>query len=55
MTAIENKALIQNIMEARSRRMADGQLRELTEYMDKALVDRVLQPPAWRSVGESES
>jgi ketosteroid isomerase-like protein len=27
-------------------RMADGQLRELTEYMDTALVERVLQPPA---------
>jgi uncharacterized protein len=30
-------------------RMQDGQLRELTEYMDTALVDRVLQPPPWRS------
>ena len=29
-------------------RMADGQLREMTEYMDTALVERVLQPPAWR-------
>jgi ketosteroid isomerase-like protein len=27
-------------------RMADGQLRELTEYMDTALVERVLRPPA---------
>jgi ketosteroid isomerase-like protein len=26
-------------------RVADGKLRELTEYMDTALVDRVLQPP----------
>lgn len=26
-------------------RLADGKLRELTEYMDTALVDRVLQPP----------
>jgi len=30
-------------------RMQDGQLRELTEYMDTALVERVLQPPPWRS------
>jgi len=29
-------------------RVADGKLRELTEYMDTALVDRVLQPPPWR-------
>jgi ketosteroid isomerase-like protein len=29
-------------------RIADGQLRELTEYMDTALVDRVLQPPQGR-------
>jgi ketosteroid isomerase-like protein len=29
-------------------RMAEGQLRELTEYMDTALVERVLQPPAAR-------
>jgi uncharacterized protein len=28
-------------------RIEDGQLRELTEYMDTALVDRVLQPPQW--------
>jgi uncharacterized protein len=27
-------------------RMADGLMRELTEYMDTALVDRVLRPPA---------
>jgi len=26
-------------------RLVDGKLRELTEYMDTALVDRVLQPP----------
>jgi uncharacterized protein len=26
-------------------RLADGQLRELTEYMDTALVERVLKPP----------
>ena len=26
-------------------RMADGKLRELTEYMDTALVERVLRPP----------
>jgi len=26
-------------------RMADGKLRELTEYMDTALVERVLEPP----------
>src|SRR5437868_4957532 len=26
-------------------RVADGQLRELTEYMDTALVERVLRPP----------
>ena len=36
-------------------RMADGQLREMTEYMDTALVDRVLRPPAWQSAGESHS
>jgi ketosteroid isomerase-like protein len=30
-------------------RIADGRLRELTEYMDTALVDRVLRPPEWRS------
>jgi uncharacterized protein len=29
-------------------RMAAGKLRELTEYMDTALVDRVLQAPEWR-------
>jgi ketosteroid isomerase-like protein len=29
-------------------RVADGLLREMTEYMDTALVDRVLQPPEWR-------
>ena len=34
-------------------RMADGQLREMTEYMDTALVERVLQPPAWRTAGKS--
>lgn len=33
-------------------RMQDGQLREMTEYMDTALVERVLQPPAWRSAGK---
>jgi hypothetical protein len=27
-------------------RMAAGQLREMTEYMDTALVERVLQPPS---------
>ena len=27
-------------------RVADGKLRELTEYMDTALVERVLRPPA---------
>ncbi len=26
-------------------RLADGKLKELTEYMDTALVDRVLKPP----------
>ncbi|HET7885168.1 MAG TPA: nuclear transport factor 2 family protein [Bradyrhizobium sp.] len=26
-------------------RMADGQMREMTEYMDTALVNRVLRPP----------
>ena len=36
-------------------RMADGQLREMTEYMDTALVERVLQPPAWRSAGKPAS
>jgi len=29
-------------------RLEAGQLREMTEYMDTALVERVLQPPAWR-------
>jgi len=29
-------------------RVEAGQLREMTEYMDTALVERVLQPPAWR-------
>jgi ketosteroid isomerase-like protein len=28
-------------------RVEEGRLRELTEYMDTALVDRVLQPPEW--------
>jgi hypothetical protein len=28
--------------------MAAGQLREMTEYMDTALVERVLQPPPTR-------
>lgn len=36
-------------------RMADGQLREMTEYMDTALVQRVLQPPAWRGAGKPGS
>jgi ketosteroid isomerase-like protein len=27
-------------------RMADGRMREITEYMDTALVERVLKPPA---------
>jgi ketosteroid isomerase-like protein len=30
-------------------RMADGQLQELTEYMDTALVERVLRPPPART------
>ncbi|HLJ70775.1 MAG TPA: nuclear transport factor 2 family protein [Roseiarcus sp.] len=29
-------------------RMQDGKMRELTEYMDTALVERVLAPPPWR-------
>ena len=29
-------------------RIAEGQLRELTEYMDTALVERVLKPPSPR-------
>jgi hypothetical protein len=29
-------------------RMAEGQMREMTEYMDTALVERVLKPPPWR-------
>src|SRR5258708_27992687 len=29
-------------------RIEHGQLREMTEYMDTALVDRLLQPPPWR-------
>jgi ketosteroid isomerase-like protein len=29
-------------------RMQDGMMRELTEYMDTALVERVLAPPPWR-------
>ena len=36
-------------------RIADGQLREMTEYIDTALVDRVLRPPAWQGAGESDS
>lgn len=28
-------------------RLAEGKLRELTEYMDTALVERVLSPPPW--------
>ena len=31
-------------------RVADGKLRELTEYMDTALVDRVLEPPPARDL-----
>jgi len=31
-------------------RVADGKLRELTEYMDTALVDRVLEPPPARAL-----
>ena len=31
-------------------RLADGKLRELTEYMDTALVDRVLEPPPARDL-----
>jgi ketosteroid isomerase-like protein len=34
-------------------RMENAQLREMTEYMDTALVDRVLQPPTWRRGKES--
>src|ERR1700757_4794897 len=34
-------------------RMADGQLCEVTEYVDTALVDRVLRPPAWQGAGGS--
>ncbi len=30
-------------------RMEDGKMREVTEYMDTALVERVLAPPPWRS------
>ena len=29
-------------------RLAPGQLREMTEYMDTAFVERVLQPPPGR-------
>jgi uncharacterized protein len=29
-------------------RIESGKLREVTEYMDTALVDRVLQAPQWR-------
>ena len=29
-------------------RMAEGQMREMTEYMDTALVERLLKPPPWR-------
>ena len=29
-------------------RMAEGGMREMTEYMDTALVERVLKPPPWR-------
>lgn len=28
-------------------RMRDGQMAELTEYFDSALVDRALEPPPW--------
>jgi hypothetical protein len=28
-------------------RLKDGQMTELTEYLDDALVDRVLEPPSW--------
>lgn len=28
-------------------RMRDGQMTELTEYFDSALVDKVLEPPHW--------
>jgi hypothetical protein len=35
--------------------LADGQMREMTEYMDAALIDRVLLPPAWQSAGEPDS
>lgn len=28
-------------------RMREGQMAELTEYLDGALVDRVLEPPPW--------
>lgn len=34
-------------------RMQDGKLREMTEYMDTALVDRVLQPPPWCTTRDS--
>jgi uncharacterized protein len=34
-------------------RLENGQLREMTEYMDTALVDRVLEPPPWRHDIES--
>lgn len=30
-------------------RVSDGRLRELTEYMDTALAERVLQPPPWNT------
>jgi uncharacterized protein len=36
-------------------RMADGQLRELTEYCDTALIERVLQPPGGGVSSESAS
>jgi uncharacterized protein len=36
-------------------RMADGQMREMTEHMHTALIDRVLLPPAWQSAGEPDS
>lgn len=36
-------------------RMQDGKVRELTEYMDTALVERVLQPPSWRVRGNYQN
>jgi ketosteroid isomerase-like protein len=34
-------------------RVENGMMKELTEYMDTALVERVLQPPPWHRAAET--